>query len=152
MANIGLISAFQVRHFMLSGRVCLGIFSSCPLPKGAEITIPFEFQYEEYHSNLDCACAQDMCAVMKYNLKFQNENHDSHTQKRFKAHDEDSNSEPHQKMSPLRVSLGNSQSLQVRKIVFYLMMVIEKCMESSILVTDICLGWTCDGLASYPGE
>ncbi|KAJ7377586.1 Histone-lysine N-methyltransferase 2E [Desmophyllum pertusum] len=102
----------EVRHFMLSGRVCLGIFSSCPLPKGAEITIPFEFQYEEYHSNLDCACAQDMCAVMKYNLKFQNENHDSHTQKRFKAHDEDSNSEPHQKMSPLRVSLGNSQSLQ----------------------------------------
>ena len=101
---------------MLSGRVCLGIFSSSPLPKGAEITIPFEFQFEEYNSYLDCACAQDMCGVMKYNLKFQNQNHDSHTQKRFKANDEDSNSGPHQKMSPLRVSLGNSQCLQVRRI------------------------------------
>ncbi|KAL9959424.1 hypothetical protein ACROYT_G032747 [Oculina patagonica] len=101
-----------VKHFILGGRPCLGIFSSSPLPKGAEITIPFEFQFEEYNSYLDCACAMDMCAVMKYNLKFQNQNHDNHTQKRFKAHDDDSNSGPHQKMSPLRVSLGNSQSLQ----------------------------------------
>lgn len=121
---------------MLSGRLCLGIFSSSPLPRGAEITIPFEFQFEDYNSYLDCACSQDMCAVMKYNLKFQNQNHDSHTQKRYKAHDEDSNSGPHQKMSPLRVSLGNSQSLQVRKTLkfsSYMVVRVEKCLSSFLL-------------------
>ncbi|XP_015765686.1 PREDICTED: histone-lysine N-methyltransferase 2E-like [Acropora digitifera] len=38
--------AGKVKHFRLNGRVCLGIFSSGPLPRGAEITIPFEFQFE----------------------------------------------------------------------------------------------------------
>lgn len=101
-----------VKHFLLNGRVCLGIFSSCPLPKGAEITIPFEFQFEEYHSYMDCACRQEMCAVMKYNSKNQNQNHDAHAQKRLKPYEEDSNSNSQQKMSPLRVSLPNSQGLQ----------------------------------------
>ena len=91
----------------------MGIFSSAPLPRGAEITIPFEFQFEEYRSNLDCACAQDSCAVMKHNLRFQNQIQDGHTQKRFKPHDEDSNSGSHQKMSPLGVSLANSHGMQV---------------------------------------
>lgn len=106
--------SFKVKHFLLNGRVCLGIFSSCPLPKGAEITIPFEFQFEEYHSYMDCACRQEMCAVMKYNSKNQNQNHDAHAQKRLKPYEEDSNSNSQQKMSPLRVSLPNSQGLQVR--------------------------------------
>ena len=101
------------------------------MPKGAEITIPFEFQLGEYNSYLDCACAQDMCGVMKYNLKFQNQNHDSHTQKRYKANDEDSNSGPHQKMSPLRVSLGNSQGLQVRRKII--------CDLRGFDVSEICL-------------
>lgn len=113
-ANVKLPFFFKVKHFWLNERVCLGIFSSCPLPKGAEITIPFEFQFEEYHSILDCACAQDMCAVTKHNLKFQNQSHNGHAQKRFKPHDEDSNSGSHQKMSPLRVSFTNSQGVQVR--------------------------------------
>ena len=106
--------SFKVKHFLLNGRVCLGIFSSCPLPKGTEITIPFEFQFEEYHSYMDCACRQEMCAVMKYNSKNQNQNHDAHAQKRLKPHEEDSNSNSLQKMSPLRVSLPNSHGLQVR--------------------------------------
>ena len=103
-----------MKHFLLNGRVCLGIFSSCPLPKGAEITIPFEFEFEEYHSYMDCACRQEMCAVTKYNSKNQNQNHDAHAQKRLKPYEEDSNSNSQQKMSPLRVSLPNSQGLQVR--------------------------------------
>ncbi|XP_015765665.1 PREDICTED: serine-rich adhesin for platelets-like [Acropora digitifera] len=49
---------------------------------------------------------------MKHNLRFQNEIQDGHTQKRFKPHDEDSNSGSHQKMSPLRVSLANSHGMQ----------------------------------------
>ena len=111
-----LLFVFKVKHFVLNGRVCLGIFSSSPLPKGTEITIPFEFQLEEYHSYLDCACAQDTCTIMKYNLKFQSQNNNGHTHKGFKPPDEDSNSGSQQKMSPLRVSLANSHGLQVRKI------------------------------------
>ena len=53
---------------------------------------------------------------MKYNHKLQNQNHESNSQKRFKAHDDDSNSGPPQKLSPLGASLGNSQSLQVKKV------------------------------------
>lgn len=102
----------EVKHFVLSGKLCLGIFSASAIPSGSEITIPFEFGFDEYHSLIDCACAQDSCAAMKYNQKLQNQNHESNTQKRFKAHDDDSNSEPPQKMSPLGASLGNSQSLQ----------------------------------------
>ena len=106
----------KVRHFFLSGKLCLGIFSASTIPSGSEITIPFEFGFDEYHSLIDCACAQDNCAVMKYNHKLQNQNHESNSQKRFKAHDDDSNSGPPQKLSPLGASLGNSQSLQVKKV------------------------------------
>nr|XP_058960412.1 inactive histone-lysine N-methyltransferase 2E-like isoform X1 [Pocillopora verrucosa] len=102
----------EVRHFFLSGKLCLGIFSASTIPSGSEITIPFEFGFDEYHSLIDCACAQDNCAAMKYNHKLQNQNHESNSQKRFKAHDDDSNSGPPQKLSPLGASLGNSQSLQ----------------------------------------
>ena len=106
----------KVRHFFLSGKLCLGIFSASTIPSGSEITIPFEFGFDEYHSLIDCACAQDNCAAMKYNHKLQNQNHESNSQKRFKAHDDDSNSGPPQKLSPLGASLGNSQSLQVKKV------------------------------------
>ena len=114
--NINMMFAFKVKHYWLNRRVCLGIFSSCPLPKGAEITIPFEFPFDEYRSSLDCPCRQEMCAVMKYNIKFQSQNHDGHAHKRLKPHDEDSNSGSVRKMSPLRVSLANSHGLQVRAV------------------------------------
>lgn len=60
-----------MRHIVQNGKLNLVLFSLYPLPKGAEVTIPFEFSLAEYNCSLLCACAQDTCAIAKYKLKQQ---------------------------------------------------------------------------------
>lgn len=38
-----------------------------PLAKGTEVTLRFEFPFQEYRRQLECACAQDNCTVLKHN-------------------------------------------------------------------------------------
>ncbi|XP_048584518.1 inactive histone-lysine N-methyltransferase 2E isoform X2 [Nematostella vectensis] len=108
----------EVRHFFSNGKLCLALFSLCPLPKGAEITIPFEHSLHEYKSHLTCACSQDTCAVVKFNLRCQQPNHNSQDKlhQQFSAPlptaDDSSNSghHHHNKMSPLRMALPGHNS------------------------------------------
>ena len=105
--NTPFFDFFQLRHFVRNSHICFGIFSTTPLPKGVEVTIPFEFRISEYQCQLPCACAQDTCVVAKYNNGLA-----LVEKKRGRSIGEDSNSGLH-KMSPLEDSLTGNHSAQV---------------------------------------
>ena len=100
--------------------VHLAIYSLCPLPKGAEITIAFEFSLEEYDSYLECACAQDTCIVAKYNTKYHESQTETNAARRLRARtNDDSNSSHQTKMSPLRSIGSHSNQVRNRSGCFY---------------------------------
>ena len=113
--------ALQVKHFIHKGKVHLGIYSLCPLPKGSEVTIAFEFSFDEYDCYLDCACAQDTCIIAKYNMKYQSTQSETNINRRLRTRgNDDSNSSHQTKTSPLR-SLG-SHSNQVRSLILFVVL------------------------------
>jgi hypothetical protein len=98
----------------------LAVFSLYPLPKGAEITIPFEFALTDYNCYLLCACAQDTCAVAKYKLKYQVPSQELNSIMEHNEHNghkicDDSSNSSHNPLntSPLRAVLSTQNSFQV---------------------------------------
>ena len=57
-----------MRHVIVDNQIHLVVVSITPLAKGSEVTVPFEFPFQEYRHQLQCACAQDNCRVQKHNL------------------------------------------------------------------------------------
>lgn len=51
----------------MDSQIHLVVVSINPLPKGTEVTVGFEFPFHEYRRQLECACAQDNCMVLKHN-------------------------------------------------------------------------------------
>ncbi|XP_064631846.1 inactive histone-lysine N-methyltransferase 2E-like isoform X2 [Lineus longissimus] len=61
----------EVRHFLENGKLHLLIFSLKEITKGAEITIPFDFNYQECNYNVECACSRNNCPVHKFFKKLE---------------------------------------------------------------------------------
>ncbi|XP_013791181.2 histone-lysine N-methyltransferase 2E-like isoform X2 [Limulus polyphemus] len=53
----------KVRHVIQNGLLHLYIFSSKDIKKDQEITIPFDFDYQENNLTVDCPCGKQNCAV-----------------------------------------------------------------------------------------
>ena len=56
---------------MVDNKPHLIVVSMSPLAKGTEVTLAFEFPFQEYRRQLECACAQDNCKVLKHNEAIQ---------------------------------------------------------------------------------
>ncbi|XP_031561912.1 inactive histone-lysine N-methyltransferase 2E-like isoform X2 [Actinia tenebrosa] len=106
----------EVRCIVQNGKLNLVLFSLYPLPKGAEITIPFEFSLAEYNCSLSCACAQDTCTVAKYKLKHQVPSQELNSIMEHNGHKlcDDSSNSSHNPLttSPLRATLATQNSFQ----------------------------------------
>ena len=61
----------KVGHVILEGKPHLIVVSITPLGKGAEVTLAFEFPFQDYRRQLECACAQENCEVLKHNRMIQ---------------------------------------------------------------------------------
>ncbi|KAK6177365.1 hypothetical protein SNE40_015481 [Patella caerulea] len=56
----------EVRHLVEHGRIHFVIFSKKEIEKGEEITIPFDFNYQECLFCVECACLRNVCTVSKF--------------------------------------------------------------------------------------
>ncbi|ESP01121.1 hypothetical protein LOTGIDRAFT_139900, partial [Lottia gigantea] len=56
----------EVRHLVEHGRIHFVIFSTKDIEKGEEITIPFDYNYQECMYCVECACLRNNCTVSKF--------------------------------------------------------------------------------------
>jgi histone-lysine N-methyltransferase MLL5 len=56
----------EVQHVVENGRIHFYVYSSKGISKGAEITIPFDFNYQECNYGVECACSKASCPVARF--------------------------------------------------------------------------------------
>lgn len=62
----------EVRHVMEKGVVNFFIYSAKVIPRGSEITIPYDYNYKDCSYCVECACLRNNCPVAKYFKRKQN--------------------------------------------------------------------------------
>ncbi|XP_041442462.1 inactive histone-lysine N-methyltransferase 2E isoform X2 [Xenopus laevis] len=125
----------EVRHVIEEGTIHLYIYSISSVPKGAEITIAFDFDYANCKYKVDCACLKDNpdCPVLRCGTE-PTENNSGYETRRKKGRKEKELSKEREsqnqnividsddainkfktsdnkqrKLSPLRLSISNNQ-------------------------------------------
>ncbi|XP_065912413.1 uncharacterized protein [Dysidea avara] len=63
----------ELKHILINNELKIGVFASTSIKAGSEITLPFDFPYEQCDYPVDCACNQGMsCQVMRANFTIVN--------------------------------------------------------------------------------
>ncbi|NXG79342.1 KMT2E methyltransferase, partial [Baryphthengus martii] len=125
----------EVRHVIEDGTIHLYIYSIHNIPKGAEITIAFDFDYGNCKYKVDCACLKENpeCPVLRRSEPTENINTGYETRRKKGKKDKDVSREKEtqnqnitldcegaatkmkmadnkqRKLSPLRLSISNNQ-------------------------------------------
>ncbi|CAJ0934823.1 unnamed protein product [Ranitomeya imitator] len=124
----------EVRHIVEEGTIHLYIYSISNIPKGAEVTIAFDFDYAVCKYKVDCACLKDNaeCPVLRCSEPTENfiSGYDTRRKKGRKEKDTSKERESQnqnflldndgaisklkspdkqRKLSPLRLSISNNQ-------------------------------------------
>ncbi|KAE8616330.1 hypothetical protein XENTR_v10008773 [Xenopus tropicalis] len=132
----------EVRHVIEEGTIHLYIYSISSIPKGAEITIAFDFDYANCKYKVDCACFKDNpdCPVLRCSTE-PTENNSGYETRRKKGKKEKellkeresqnqnividsdgainkfkTSDNKQRKLSPLRLSISNNQTREERKM------------------------------------
>ncbi|XP_048739545.2 inactive histone-lysine N-methyltransferase 2E-like isoform X2 [Ostrea edulis] len=64
----------EVRHVIQNGYMNFYVYSTKVIPRGSEITIPYDYNYKDCTYCVECACLRNNCAVAKYFKKKLNMN------------------------------------------------------------------------------
>ncbi|XP_067684925.1 inactive histone-lysine N-methyltransferase 2E-like isoform X1 [Haliotis asinina] len=62
----------EVQHVIEKGNIQFIVISKKDIPKGGEITIPFDYNYKECSFNVECTCQKVTCPVSKFGKKLRN--------------------------------------------------------------------------------